>query len=499
MILKDATQINRREFLEQFSLGMGALGAGMFFPVPLMAGEYNLAKTNNPKDILILGAGLAGLAAAWELDKAGHKVSVLEARNRPGGRVSTVRDPFPEGLYAEEGAVGFSSTYTQSLKYIDELGLERIPYPMPEKEVVYYFNGKRLEAKLGETADWPYELTEEEKKLDPMGLVFKYIMEPLPEENLNPEAWDQPPLIDLDEISLYDYMKRQGASEGAIKLIQNTQWFAAEPKETSGLSMAVSDFGLFMSGTSFFVLKGGNDKLPVAMAKQLGDKIKYNSRVTKLRESGDKAFVEVENKTSDTEYQADYVICTIPAAVLAGIPFEPALPSLKAEALKELPVLDVTRSFFQTDKAFWLKNDLSGAAFTDLPVKQITPYTMSQNPAENPGILESYAMGKGAKALGKLAKQELENKLLPEMKKLFPEIEDHHEKTYIKAWGEDPYALGGPSFPAPGDVSKYLKALQKPHGRFHFAGEYTSILRSTMEGALRSGVDAAKAINDLGA
>ena len=85
------------------------------------------------------------------------------------------------------------------------------------------------------------------------------------------------------------------------------------------------------------------------------------------------------------------------------------------------------------------------------------------------------------------------------MKKLFPEIEDHHEKTYIKAWGEDPYALGGPSFPAPGDVSKYLKALQKPHGRFHFAGEYTSILRSTMEGALRSGVDAAKAINDLGA
>ncbi|HSP11216.1 MAG TPA: FAD-dependent oxidoreductase, partial [Salegentibacter sp.] len=97
-----------------------------------------------------------------------------------------------------------------------------------------------------------------------------------------------------------------------------------------------------------------------------------------------------------------------------------------------------------------------------------------------------------------MEKQELEDKFLPEMKKIFPEIEAHHKKTYIKAWGEDPYALGGPSFPAPGDVSKYLKALQEPHGRFHFAGEYTSILRSTMEGALRSGADAAKAVNELG-
>ncbi|WP_372920337.1 flavin monoamine oxidase family protein [Salegentibacter sp.] len=497
MKLKNATQINRRRFLEQFSLGMGALGTSMLFPIPLMASD-NLSKTDNPKEILILGAGLAGLAAAWELDKAGHKVTILEARDRPGGRVSTIREPFPEGLSAEEGAVGFSSTYTQSLKYIEELGLEQVPYPFPEKTVIYYFNGEKLEVAPGENPDWPYELSPEENELGPMGIVQKYIMEPLPEENTKPDAWDQAPLIDLDEISLYDYMKRQGASDGAIQLVQNTQWFAAEPKETSGLSMAVSDFGLFMSGTSFFLLKGGNDRLPVAMANGLGDKIKYKTKVTKLHDSGESAIVETETGSgANAEFKADYVISTIPAAVLAGITFEPALPSFKAEALKELPVLEVTRSFFQTDKAFWLNKDLSGAAFTDLPVKQISPYTMSQNPAENPGILESYAMGKGANALGKLQKRELEDKLLPEMKKIFPDIEEHHSGTYVKAWGEDPYALGGPSFPAPGHVTKYLKALQEPHGRFHFAGEYTSILRSTMEGALRSGADAAKAINDL--
>jgi monoamine oxidase len=66
----------------------------------------------------------------------------------------------------------------------------------------------------------------------------------------------------------------------------------------------------------------------------------------------------------------------------------------------------------------------------------------------------------------------------------------------VKAWGEDPYSMGALSFPAPGDVGNYLKALQSSHGRIHFAGEHTSILRGTMEGALQSGVRAAKEVHE---
>lgn len=80
------------------------------------------------------------------------------------------------------------------------------------------------------------------------------------------------------------------------------------------------------------------------------------------------------------------------------------------------------------------------------------------------------------------------------MSKIYPQIGDHVTKGHVKAWSSDPYALGGPSWPAPGDVTDYLKDLQAPHGNIHFAGEHTSILRSTMEGALRSGVRAASEV-----
>jgi monoamine oxidase len=82
------------------------------------------------------------------------------------------------------------------------------------------------------------------------------------------------------------------------------------------------------------------------------------------------------------------------------------------------------------------------------------------------------------------------------MEKVHPKINDHFTKGHIKAWSEDPYALGGPSWPGPGDVTAYMKDLQSPEGKVHFAGEHTTILRSTMEGALRSGLRAAKEIHE---
>ena len=82
------------------------------------------------------------------------------------------------------------------------------------------------------------------------------------------------------------------------------------------------------------------------------------------------------------------------------------------------------------------------------------------------------------------------------MEKVHPGFNDHYRSTYVKSWKNDPYALGGPSWAGPGDIKKYLDILQAPAGRIHFAGEYTTILRSTMEGAMRSGVRAAKEVHD---
>ncbi|MFD0976859.1 flavin monoamine oxidase family protein [Salinimicrobium gaetbulicola] len=482
--------ISRKLFLQQIGLGITALSSGMFFSETLSAAGLNLSKTTSPKKILIIGGGLSGLSAARALKDAGHDVTLLEARNRPGGRVSTLRKPFKEGLYVEEGAAAFSSTYTHALKYIDEFALEKIPWAMPNEPVLYYMDGKLIKVGNEEKVEWPYELTTEEKDLGPMGLVKKYFIDTLPPEITDPEKWDQPPLIQMDHSSLADYMREQGASEGAIKLVKNTMWFAAVPGETSGLSMAVSDFGLFMGGSPF-IIKGGNDLLPKELAKSLGETIRYDVEVKGILDQGDKVLIKTN---SDEVFSADKVIVAVPLKVLDKITFEPVLSSQKREAINSVPVLNITRTFLEVDKPFWKQDGLSGMAYTDQLLGQVNAYHNFMDAENGPAILESFVAGEDAKNLGELKNDEVIGEIKKQMYKLYPQINDHFTEGYVKAWSADPYALGGPSWPAPGDVTNYLKDLQTAHGNVHFAGEHTSILRSTMEGALRSGVRAANEI-----
>lgn len=492
---QDFTKTTRRDFIQKLAMGAGVVSAGTFFPGVLSAQEFITGKTNDPRNVLILGAGLAGLAAAWELREAGHNVTVLEARDRPGGRVSTLREPFAEGLYAEEGAAAFSEAYTHALRYIEIFDLKRIPWTMPALPIVYHLNGKRFTVAPGEKVIWPYLLTPEEQELGPWGIVEKYIIHTLPKERTESQKWNHSPLVNMDDISLYDYMISQGASEGAVDLLQNTQWFAAIPKKTSGLSMAVSDFGLFMGGLPF-VLAGGNDQLPRAMANAIKEKIEYGTEITTINDSGEPTIVVGKKSGKIVSFKADYVVCTLPAPVLRKIEMVPGLATAKQEAINNLPHLNITRTYLQMKKPFWLEKGVAGSAFSDLSAGQVYEHTHPAGAEHSPAILESFVAGPQATNMGKLPKEALIVKVLKDMDEIHPGATANFDTGYIKAWSEDPYALGGPSWPAPGEVTKYLEHLQSPHGRIHFAGEHTSILRSTMEGALRSGVRAAREIHE---
>jgi monoamine oxidase len=447
--------------------------------------------------VLVVGAGLSGLAAAFELERAGHEVTVLEARTRPGGRVHTVRDPFADGLYTEVGAVGFSQAYTEANRYIDELGLERRDFFFPPLAALNHLEGRRFSVGMDGPADWPWEMTDEERELGPIGLVVRYLTETMMPRVSDPDAWNAPPLADLDEISLAEYMRREGASEGAIRVVEHTQYFGPRPEETSALAVALCDIPLFYSGSGLFVLAGGNDRLPTTMARHLRREIRYGVEVREIVGDADAVQVRAQTAGGPLEMSADRVVVTLPAPVLRGIRLVPALPADQAEAVANLPYRDVVRAQFQVRQRFWEDEGVTGAASTDLFDGRVDaqPY-YEPGESEERAVLEAFIEGSTAGELAGRSESEILETALRYLERIHPRIGEFVEGGIAKAWSADPYARSGWSWPAPGDVTRYLAALRRPVGRIHFAGEHTSPVRASMEGALRSGMRAAREVDE---
>ena len=134
--------INRRQFLRGSALAVAAVGLNR---VQLSSATANIVLQGPARKVLILGAGMAGLVAGYELVKLGHDVTILEARTRPGGRVHTLREPFSDGLYAEAGAARVPDNHDLTLKYVKEFGLQLEPFYPSQLNAVRFDRGRREE------------------------------------------------------------------------------------------------------------------------------------------------------------------------------------------------------------------------------------------------------------------------------------------------------------------------------------------------------------------
>jgi monoamine oxidase len=477
--------LNRRDFLRS-SLSAAALAT---FP-----GALRALPVGAPKKVVVVGAGLAGLIAGYELAQAGHDVTILEASMRPGGRIYTVRDPFPDHLYAEGGAIDFGAAYTGLLHYIRLFNIPLLE--LPSRKEVLFFRGKRIVLDGSTKPDWPGALSPDERQLGRDGLFEKYLGSAIREiGHGGARGWLESGLQKYDHTTLQAYLRNCGLSEDAIALVSLTINGQDFDHLSALQSLALESF--YRSYTVAMTMKGGNDQLPNAFAQALTSKLQYGNIVVKITQNANKVRVSFLKSGVQNEMEADRVICAIPFSVLRHMEMDSSLSLGKREAIEKLKYEPVMRVYLQLRTRFWNQRGEEGTASTDSAIEQVVDHTSSQ--AGTRGILEAQMEAEAGKRAHAMSPEQRITWAAEKMEKVHPGVLANLEGGTSITWDDDtPFARGAWATYAPGDISRFFPYVAKPEGRIHFAGEHTSWLATTLEGAVESGRRAAAEVSLAG-
>jgi monoamine oxidase len=488
--------MKRREFLTESALLLAALH-GWREKTQAVTGE-KLAKARSQKRVVILGAGLAGLSAAYQLTRAGHDVTILEARVRAGGRVHTLREPFADGLHAEAGAMFIPASHHLVMRYLRLFRLPLVAVQPQHRLPVYYLRGKRInpaQALAGGGA-WPLDLSPDEKSLGLGGMTEKYVM-PVVREMGNASSLNWPPegLAKYDRMTYAEFLRSRGASAEAVRLLRlNDADLTGDGVESVSALMVLREAALNLNSGQLYTVRGGTDLLPQALAASLSAKIRYGSPVVKIEHDERQVRVTCLQSGAHEIITAEYLVCTLPFPVLKELEVSPPFSASKQRAINELPYTSAARVYLQSRREFWTGEGLGISAYTDLPVMAIVNSTLNQ--AGIRGIIDSYTTGEQARRLTGMTEGERLNFALHQIEQVYPSIRKNFEGGTSVCWDEDRWARGAYAWFKPGQMSDLLPHISRPEGRIHFAGEHASSWPGWMQGAIQSGHRAAREINE---
>lgn len=430
--------------------------------------------------VAVVGAGLAGLTAAYELARNGFEVTVLEARDRVGGRVYTLRDPFADGQFAEGGGEHIDGGHTAIRAYAEHFGLalDDTREDLRGLRGVVYRQGRRRAHRRSFAPPFPRP--------------FMRRMEELAQQ-VDPEDPPAGTGGELDGRSLADVFDEfeLGAEMRWLMEHRARVEFGVEARRLSLLFHAwliklTEDQP--WSETEVYRIRGGNDSLPRAFAGKLGDRIVLRSAVSQIDADAE----GVRLRGAAGILRARYAVVAVPVPALRSISFTPALPGQLREAIARLQYGVATKTPLQYDQRFWREMGFNGNTVTELPVGMTWEATTAQ--PGRAGILMAYASADDGARLGALEEHERVAAVRAQLERIYPDAGARVVGSSTVAWGSDPYSRGAYVAFAPGQVNRFWRALRTPVGRIHFAGEHTDSYASYMEGAVRSGMRVAQAI-----
>jgi monoamine oxidase len=476
------TMITRRRFLQSTGVALTGLSTG------------SLHGAEETADVVIIGAGLAGLTAAITLMDEGAKVVVLEANSWVGGRTHTLETSLTK---LNPGATTVGPLYARVRNMMSrfEVGLR----PLPAR---WGTMGAAVGGELVRSDQWAQAEVNRtrggERVIKPWVLENRLLSADNPLEN--PFAWLEPSADYLD-ISLRQLLQSRGVSEEAQRLIditinandldqasalmylrdlQRLGWAEPASQRRKGATYTPSGDGSFVN------IAGGTGALPAAMAEFLGDQVRLNQVVTSVAQEVGGVAVRCSD---GSRYRADQVVCAAPLAVVKNIHWQPALTGSLAELTYASQATGTTHIYFAVEKPFWEDDIGDPSLFTDTMLERI--FAGTDRTTGEVTYLDCWINGRGARQIDAIPLEQLGEFATATLIGLRPSTKGKVRFLTSYSWGRNPYVRGNKHEWRPGEMPLVRAAINQDTAPIYFAGEHFRIGEPGMEGAAESGERAA--------
>ena len=517
----DAAGITRRRFLQLVGTTVGSAAALNIMaawgqqPIPGQVAPPKLQGNGNGTRVIVVGAGPGGCPAAWELIKLGYDVTILEARDRVGGHVFTVRGgsrteeygkgeqvcDWPEGFWFDAGPSRIPFYHRGFFHYCSEFNIPLIDYNNLNLNAWCYaenipgaLNGQKMRL--------------HELQADMAGYTSQYLA-----TAIDQEALDQP--LSAEDAELFkDYLIRWGILDrddltyratdhrGYVRL-PDTQ-SAGEVAPPYPLSDLLPFADAIMSAMSGYLAatpvfdwqstlvspkEGVGQLYEQGFRQAFGDRLKLNCEVTEIRQSEDGVRIVYLNKeTGQTEeVTGDYCVCNIPLSVL--IKLRTDFSREFTDAIRRVPYAMALRLGIAFKRRFWEEDDwiYGGQSFSNIATMGILGYPNHDYGTREGGVmLNTYVFDTEAASISAMSYEDRIRFALENNAKIHPQVHDEFISGFSVAWHLEPYSLG--AWPDYNTVTReeVMPRLQEPDGRVYLVGEHLSYVNAWMEGAVQA-------------
>ena len=480
----------RRTFLK------AGVGAGVWATAGLMGGGWLTAcstpQRSGPR-VVIVGAGIAGLNAAYVLKKAGVRADIYEASNRSGGRMLSARDLLAPGLVTELGGEFIDSSHADILGLAQEFGLSLLDRRADSEanlRTAYFFGGRHYSERQVVEAFRPLA-ARISKDAATLGEVIDY---------RNPGN-----AAALDKLSLGEYLDRihaRGWMREFLKVAYITEYGLDEGEQSAlnlitmiSTDVSAGKIQVFGDSDERYKISGGNGLITEHLTQRLDGQIHFGQRLEAIRRHGAGYVLSFQTPNQSVrDVHADFVLLTLPFSVLRDVRMTVDLPAHKIKAIQELGYGTNAKILLGTTQRIWRQQDYTGEVFSDQPFQ--FAWDNSQRQAGVAGGLTLFSGGKAGVQVGLGTPEQQAHRLMAGMERVFPGVgATLNAKVARYHWPSAPYSKGSYACYRPGQWTTIAGAEFEPVGNLYFAGEHCSAdFQGFMNGGAETGRRAAQAL-----